>query len=137
MLLLSNTHSFLLPTDSVPQAGTECAQGSRLIMDHGDEELPREAKLSCLAVNGSNITATVARGGGAAVVVLHRIADGSTTVLEPLDQAPLPLDFVAAEGMTFNQTGDQLLMHCDAYVAVVDIPPLHTLREWPDTYPVE
>lgn len=107
------------------------------LMAHAEDELPREAKLSCLAVNSANITATVAAGGEGAVVVLQRIADGATTVLEPLDQSSLPVDFLASEGMAFNQAGDALLMHCDAYVVVVDIPPLHALREWPSTYPVE
>lgn len=106
--------------------------------EYGEESisLPTKARLCCMAVASSNIVASIVAGEDCAVVVLQQVGGSKMgTVLEPL-QGPLPYDLLAAEGMAFNPAGDQLLIHNDTFVVIVDVPSLHAGTRWESHYPV-
>ena len=93
------------------------------------EVFPACSKLSCLDVNASEIAAFVVAAGDEAQLVLRRLTDDQTTLL--VCEPRLPLHFAASESVTFNSSGDRLLLQCDAGVAVVDLPAVEALQEWP------
>jgi len=97
--------------------------------DFPPDVFPACSKLSCLAVNASEIAVFIVAAGGEAQLILRRLTDNQTSVLSC--EPTLPLAFAASESASFNSAGDQLLIQCDASVAVIDIPSVEALREWP------
>lgn len=93
------------------------------------EVFPTCSKLSCLDVNASEIAVVVVAAGAEAQLVLRRLTDNQTSLL--MCEPGLPLHFAASECASFNASGDQLLLQCDAEVVVVDIPAVEALKEWP------
>ncbi len=93
------------------------------------EAFPPCSKLSCLAVNASEIAVFVVAAGDEAQLVLRRLTDNQSSRISC--DPKLPLGFAASENATFSAAGDQLLLQCDAGVAVIDIPEIEALQEWP------